>query len=254
MNNNDYNDQDYINNLVDNYKKIGKDKEELIEAFYPYFNKYSNLMCGVSCINTMNKDTRRFLRLFMNANERETDASTLIAGAKYIHLLRKAFCDYTKQDMFDEMLLFFLEALERYKPMIADHKRTRERISFTHFIQVTLRYKLKALVMTKLGDALTGDKLLQFDENISSDLSYSYVEDWRDINLNWIHGENTNDIFKQLDSIERYLLWIKYESDPNGKVKSTFQVSRTTGLHKKTIDYRLKKIRKKLKPFLNSIN
>lgn len=249
----DYNNEVYINDLVDRYKEIGSEelKSDLVFNFSPYFIKYASIVCGTKTIDLNNKDTLKFLRLFMTDEERFSDKSIRQAAKKYVRLLRKIFSDYTSQDIYDEMQLYFLEALEKYKPMIADHKRSRERISFTHYIQVNLRYKLKGLARIKSRDALCGDDHLEYSDlyGIPQKGQKRFSDD-EEIDLRWIHGKTTGDLFKQLTRGERYLLWLKYESSANGKELSSWDIVKVTGLHHKTILYKLNKIREKLEGYI----
>ena len=47
--------------------------------------------------------------------------------------------------------------------------------------------------------------------------------------------------------MERYLLWLRYEGDPEGKKISTRKMAEITGYHERSIIYKLKKIKVKLK-------
>ena len=251
MNNKDYNNEQYINSLVDEYKQTDsiESRDKLISSFYPYFKKYSNLIRSVHAVSLQNVDTMKFLRLFMSEEDRSSRESLRKSALKFISLFRKIFSDYTWQDLFDQMVMYFLEALEKYKPMIANHKRTKERISFTHYIQVSLRYKLKSLVSSKFYDALSFDNYIPFNELIYN-ANNRIEKDYVNIDLKWIHGITTGDIFKILTEAQRYILWIRYESDPEGKVLSTIDISKVTGFHHKTITYKLNQIRKILEKHL----
>jgi hypothetical protein len=250
----DYNDEQYINDLVDKYKETGSNecRSELMDSFTPYFKKYIGLFKGSSFVDTKNQDTYRFLRLFMTQKDREISETSTTACSKYIHFLRGIFEDFTVSDMFDELLLYFLEALEKYKPIIANNTPRKGRISFTHYIQVTLRWKMKALVNAKSKDALSSD-IVPYSELIfhaAENNSTLEVKEYPPVDLQWVHGFTSSDIFNKLNSLERYILWLRYESDPDGKTLSSQDIANTTGLHKKTIDLKLKVIRKKLKEFI----
>ena len=247
------NDEQYINYLVDTYKKTAKqsDCQKLIDAFEPFLNKYSTMLCGYGSIDTSNADTRKFLRLFMAPKDRETERSLSKACAKYIHYLRKIFSDFTMNDIYDEVLVYFLQALKKYKPIIANNNIKKGRISFAHYIQVSMRFKVKDLVRVKSRDAMTSD-IVQYDELVyhPSENQNNGSGSWSSIDLNWIHGFTTGDMFKRLTELERYLVWIKYESHPDCKVLSNRQISETTGLHKKTVDYKLKNVKSVLTEFI----
>jgi len=245
----DYKNESYINSLVDEYKKSGDivTRDKLIECFDPYFDKYSNLVCGHNSANLFNKDTMTFLRLFMTSSERSNDDTARHAGKKYIKMIRKIFSDFTKLDIYDEMLLYFLEQLKKYRMMIADHKISRERISFTHFIQVNLRYKLKNLTISKARDALSVDNCIEYNDLLGNAIyAASSGDKHKEINIDWVDGQTTDDVFKHLKRWERYLLWIKYESRIDGGVVTNYDMADMLGLHRKAVDYRFEKIKKKI--------
>ena len=247
----DYNDEQYINDLVDKYKETGSQecRSELMDAFTPYFKKYIGLFKGSSFVDSKNPDTYRFLRLFMTPKDRDKSETSTKTCAKYIHFLRGIFEDYTVADMYDELLLYFLEALEKYRPIIANNTPRKGRISFTHYIQVSLRWKMKALVNVKSKDALSSD-IVPYSELIfhaAENISPLDIKEYPPINLQWVHGLTSSDMFSGLSNLERYILWLKYESDPDGKPLSSQDIANATGLHKKTIDLKLKVIRNKLK-------
>ena len=60
-------------------------------------------------------------------------------------------------------------------------------------------------------------------------------------------GKTSTEPFSKLTEMERYLLWLRYEGDPGGKKISTREIAITTGYHERSIIYKLKKIKLKLK-------
>ena len=247
---NNYNDEKYTNDLVDRYKETNSMElmEELLDNFSPYFKKYVNLMCGKHSVDVTNADTVKFLRLFMSAEERNDNYKYIQACNRCINSFRKVFSDFTTRDLYDELVVIFLDALEKYKPMIANHKATKERISFVHYIQVTMRYRLKALAMTKSRDALSIKENLPYNEAIYKVAKVGPSSEALD--LRWVHGFTAGDVFKHLSKSERYILWLKYESDPDGRELSSRGIANITGLHHKTVLGRIGKIRGKLKKFI----
>jgi len=246
-NNKNYNDEHFINDLVDRYKETPSPDllNQLISSFTPYFKKYVSMLCSRNSINIHNADTLKFLRLLMNKEERENDITVKFAAIRAVKYLRKVFSCYEKEEVFNEMLIIFLQALKKYKMMIADHKRSRERISFTHYIQVQTKFKLFKVVKDITKDALSNNNVPFNDGIISRSIDYSSLT-WKPIDLRWVHGYTTGEEFVHLTKIERYLLWLKYASGYKGKVLSSVNISSKTGLHYKTIQYRLNNIRKKL--------
>jgi len=245
--NQDYNDETYINNLVDQYKQTGDEalKLKLLDAFDPYFNKYVYLLCTNKMIDIGNKDTITFLRLFMDDEDRSTPSNLASAAKRTISYVRGIFSDCTPEDIYDEMVCIFLQQLTRYKPMIANHKHSQERISFTHFLQVNTRYKLKNISAERANDALHGYNVEFHDElngipNDNGHTNYSSIDLW------WVRGDTAGDLFDQLDAYERYLLYLKYE-DQEEKPLSEYDLARLTGQDRMYIRRRMIRIKNKLK-------
>ena len=243
----DFNDEEYVNDIVDTFKKYESElnKNNIFELFMPYFNKYVALLTRHNVVGYQNKDTLTFLRLFMNDQERMNIHTVNNAAPKYIYMLRKIFSDYSPEDMYNQIVIFFLEVLYKYRPMIATNTKHKERISFTHYMQVNMRFKLKQLAKKKSKDALSGQAYIQFDDlhNVEQD-EEKFRPDEDPIDLKWVYGDGKKGIFSVLTEAERYLVWLKYETGE--KKKTDEQISKLTGLHYKTIVFRLKKIREKL--------
>ena len=246
--NKDYNDEGLINNLVDKYIETGLDqwKKELLMAFDPYFKKYAYILCSNNPVDLSNKDTITFLRLFMTKEERTTSQGVFSASRKILSYLRMAFNDLTPEDMYDEMICIFLEQLARYRPMIADHTQHKSRISFTHFLQVNTRYKVKQLATLRGKDALHGYDNVEFnDEMIGIEPSKDQYGPSK-LDNRWIKGSTAGDLFNQLEEYERYLLYLKYEND-QAKPLSDYDLANITGSCRMYIRRRMLKIRDKLK-------
>lgn len=248
MNPSDYNDETYINNLVDSFKSTGDEskKDELIVAFDPYFKKYAYLLCSNRPVDLSNKDTIKFLRLFMNDDDRKSDESIIKAARRIIPHIRNVYKHFEFQDVYNDMICYFLEQLYRYKVMIANHKHDKPRISFTHFIQVNLRFKLGAATRPRERDALSCFYNVEFNDK----LDQSYMAPNAGINqnaidLSWVHGFTTGELFKNLTTMERYLLYLKYE-DLDDKPLSEYEISRLTGMDRMYIRRKMLKLKKKI--------
>ena len=254
MQNTDYNDEIFINNLVDTYKKTGENflRLQILAAFNPYFRKYVSLFCTVSPVNLQNKDTMRLLRLFMSPENRATEESLFSTGKKLITRIRDVFKDYTPDDLYDELICMFLEQLTRYKPMIANHKIDKPRISFTHFMQVNMRFKLNGLIVRKSKDALSCAFNMEFDDTIPCPRMNTIGINWAPIDLRWVQGVTSSELFKELTEIDRYLLFLKYE-DENKKPLSDYDIARLTGLDRMYIRRKFLAIRDKLKPLVEIV-
>jgi hypothetical protein len=57
-----------IDNLVEQFliDRSEKNKLLILESFDNYFKKYTSLLCTANAVDFSNKDTTKFLRLFMS--------------------------------------------------------------------------------------------------------------------------------------------------------------------------------------------
>ena len=250
----DYNNEVEINQLVDKYVESNSeaDKLELLKAFDPYFKKYAHILCSNKSVDITNKDTITFLRLFMTNEERSTAARIAAAAKTTIQHLRMVFSDCTPEDVYDEMVLIFLEQLNRYRPMIADHTQHKNRISFTHYVQVNSRYKIKDLATVRGKDALHGTYNIEFnDDMISGDPDPSLVDGPADLDHDWVRGVTAGEVFGQLEEYERYLLYLKYENE-EVKPLSDYDLAKITGACRMAIRRKMIHIKEKIKELVDA--
>lgn len=252
MINKDYRDESYINDLVDRYKATNDEalRIQLLKDFDPYFRKYGSLLCTKTSVDFSNKDTIKFLRMFMSPEERLTDNSIYKACRRVIPFLRGLFRDCTPQDVYDDMVCSFLEQLNRYKPMIANHKHDKPRISFTHFIQVNVRYNMVRLVVKRSKDALFCSMNLEYRDTLSPIVASDAWVNWNCIDLQWVNGATASDVFLELEYIDRYLLYLKYEYEDK-KPLSDYDLAKITGLDRMYIRRKMLKIRDRLKELVD---
>jgi hypothetical protein len=244
-----YNDETTINNLVDQFKSTGEEqyRMKLLEAFDPYFNKYVYLLCSTKPVDINNKDTVTFLRLFMNDEDRSNYGSISNAAKRTISFLRGVFSDCEPGDIYDEMVCVFLEQLNRYKPMIANHTPHKQRISFTHFLQVNTRYRIKNIAVERSKDVLYGISNIEYYDEMAGAPSVNGTgKNYGRIDFLWVRGDTAGDAFNQLEEYERYLLFLKYE---NGESKplSDYDLARLTGQDRMYVRRKMLKIKDKLK-------
>jgi hypothetical protein len=253
MTNKDYKDEAYINELVDTYKATENEATRLalISCFDPYFRKYANLLASRYSVDLSNKDTMNFLRLFMSTEDRKDNFTLINGGKRTISYLRSLFKDCTPDELYDEVLCIFLEQLARYKPMIAEIKPDKPRISFTHFIQVNVKFKLAALIMKRKKDALHCQSNLQFIDDLSPAHEPEVGVNWNTLDLQWVRGETASEVFQTLDELERYLLYLQHSNEEE-KPKSEYDLAKLTGLDRMYIRRRLFKVREKLKEAVNA--
>lgn len=245
----DYNDESYINDLVDRYKSTGDIalRDQLLKAFDPFFKKYASLLCSSKPVDLSNKDTIRFLRLYMSPTDRIDDRSVIKAAYRTVTYLRNLFKTLEFNDIYNEVICIFLDQLSRYKMMIANHKHDKPRISFTHFIQVNVRFKMKALTIPREKDALSCLFNVEFNDELDQNYCNPAVGfNWNAIDLRWVRGDTTGTLFKQLTEIERYLLYLKYETKEK-KPLSDYELARLTGMDRMYVRRKMLKLKDRIK-------
>lgn len=255
MEHSEYNNEDQLTALVDRFVETRDEslRMELIAAFEPYFAKYANLFCSSYTMDLKSNDTLKFLRLFMSLEDRTNTFTIQTAAKKIITHLRMIFKDCTREDIHDEVLAIFLEQLDRYKPMIAKNKRSKERISFAHFIQVNTRYKLAAIIKARQRDALSmASNILEFNDDLLPPEEFRHFSrEWNDIDIRWVNGATTGELFKQLTELDRYLLFLKFQEDIN-KPLSDYALARLTGLDRMYVRRRMIFIKDTLKELVDA--
>jgi len=243
-----------IDALIDLYLADASDSNKLaiLASFDKYFKKYVSILCTSYAVDFNNKDTAKFLRLFMSKDERANDMSYTSAARRVVGFLRRVFSDFTTDDAYDEIVCIFLQHLSRYRPMIASNIPIKQKISFTHFIQVNIRYALRQLASHKAKDALHCLYNTPFDEALSVE-SKSLEPHFIGLDLKWVYGYTAGEPFNKLDEFERYLLFLRYE-DEDGKPLSEREIAKMVGADRGYIRRRLEKIKIKLQEYLKSFS
>ena len=248
---------EYINYLIDAYTQTSDltYRDALLDAFDCYFKKYIAIMhVKSSGVNFNNSDTKNFLRLFMRKEDRITQEAYLSAAGSCLHMIRRVLLGFTAEDPYHELIVLFLEQLERYKPITYKRAGGVHRISFAHFIQVNMRFRLCKWIIKNSKDVITGRDCLEYKEHLHETPRNSIPgpEDFSGgpigIDLkDWVWGNTSTAPFKNLTEMERYLLWLRFECDPDGKRLSTREMALSTGYHERSIIYKLNKIKIKLR-------
>jgi hypothetical protein len=257
--NSNTNDLEYIaltNSIVDKYKETGDPVlcSQLIELFDSYFKKYCYLLCTHSPVDLNNKDTVKFLRFFMAPEERVNQKTVFQASRKVIIRIRKLFKEYTKEDMYNEIMTIFLKGVGKYKSMIANRTPEKERISFVHFIQVRIRFALRDLAKVRYTDIFNRGTALEYNDKTINSIFVppASLDDIHntDLNLYWVNGQTTGDIFLTLDRSERYYLFTKYNYWD--KKRRGITINSLMGISVGTAKRKYKKIKEKLEKFRGS--
>ena len=243
---------EYTNYLIDAYKQTGDIayRDEILSSFDVYFKKYVAILHHKSGgVNTRNKDTKNFLRLFMKAEDRAYEAAYFASAGSYVHMIRRTLSKFTVGDIYHEIIVHFLELLECYKPITYKRNEQQHRISFPHYIQVNIRYRLCRWIIKKSKDIVTGRECLEYCDTLlkRDHKEVDLLDTSPSIDLyGWVWGDDAGIPFVGLTEMERYLIWLRYEGDPSGKKLSKRELSDITGYHWQTITYRLDKIKSKI--------
>lgn len=253
------NSEELIDYLIDAYNQTGDMtyRDCLLECFDGYFLKYVSILCHSNkSVNILNKDTKNFLRLFMSKEERTNSYTYEDSVGSIIHKIRRAIRLFTPGDIYNELIIHFLELLERYKPISYKRGNKTSRISFAHYIQVNMRFRLCNWIIKKGKDIITGRDWVQYHDFLHES-EYNYDNDppgvGVGINLEgWVWGEEAGEVFSELTEAERYLLWMKYEGNPIGKTTMR-DLAVMMGLHYQTIVLRMNNIRKKLRVAMEEV-
>jgi hypothetical protein len=191
----------------------------------------------------------------MKKEDRETEMAYATNAWSCIHMIRRAMRSFTPEDIYQELIAIFLELIEKYKPIVYTRNEKKYRISFAHYAQVSVRYALCRIIVKNSKDIITGRECLEFRDDIHNSLARTPIDildNCIGVNLkDWVWGRISTFPFESLSEMERYLLWLRHESDPDGKRLSTREMADVTGYHERTIIYKLKSIKKKLKESMN---
>jgi hypothetical protein len=253
------NSQELIDYLAEAYRDTGdmSYRDCLLECFEGYLLKYVSLLAHHNNgVDINNKDTKNFLRLFMTKEERLNQHTYEKYAGTIVHKVRRALRLFTPGDVYNELVVYFLELLEKWKPKKILLKGRRQQISFAHYIQVNIRYRLWHWVARKGRDVLTGRECVEYHEWLhEKEPNYDNDPPGVGVGINlegWVWGQEAGEIFSGLTEAERYLLWLKYEGNPGGRLTMK-DLASMMGLHYQTIVYRMEKIKKKLKTAMEEV-
>ena len=242
---------EYTNYLIDAYKQTEDPtyREALIGEFDWYLRKYVNILYkNGGTVDIENKDTKALIRMLMPREGLLGEKPYKSSASLCIHNIRRTMDSFDKEDIYHEIMVIFLAAAENYKPITYKRKNQKYRISFAHYIQVLIRCGIVNLIKSINKDILTGTPCLEYSDDIEGNHCTFPVFNYPEVSLDdWVWGKEARFPFSGLEEAERYLLWLKYNSSPSGKELTTKEVGDIVGFHERTIIYRLKKIKRKLK-------
>ena len=193
---------EYINYLIDAYKQTSdiKYRDAILDAFEGYFRKYVSLMhIKEKGVDINNNDTKNFLRMFMKKEERANQALYAENAGSYVHMIRRILSSFTAEDIYHELIVIFLDLLEKYKPITYKRKNKKHRISFSHYIQVHMRYALTRWIYALNQDAIGGSNWVEYKDYMHEEESSRPFEFDGAITLrDWVWGDSACAPFSRL--------------------------------------------------------
>ncbi len=235
--------------LVLHYQ-LNNTPDDLLEKYDQFLRKYVRLLSKGS-VDFANYDTRRFIACFISDKEvvtnlcsaEEKTEETRNQVYEVVGTLRGLFRKNTPCELYNELVILFLEAARDYKEVGSD---------FSHYLYSVFRYKVKRMIDSRMHDCLDEgyaeyrDRFYSDDDRgIDTIIENTYYHDPLNIRVNefdelednvlWLNGVSCSDLFKQLSYTERYVLVQAYEKGLSDK-----EIARVNGLHHRSI-YRIRR-------------
>lgn len=261
------NQYEYIDKLVLSYQQGNQEAGQELLQLFGYADSPSNLsnlfklyfdLLRFGIINFRNKNTRRFLMLFI---QDEVVRKAMIPFYQYAHTKKEVrkitqrinnkMQFVTDEEMIQDFSVILLTLAKRFE------KRS-EKIYFCGYINKAFRYELfhhyRPLFKDVLFSNYTEELIEVKDENSEIALDENwlrtdlYFENERDaLGLNWITGRTCDYPFDQLTRFERTILSLHDDK------KYTYeQIGTQLGYHRDTIWKKRKQIKSKLLKLLKN--
>lgn len=169
----------------------------LLQAFAPFLDKYERLL-KFGSFSIRNKETRRFLSLFMQGQSRYRILRSRWSIGTI--LLAQQVADYVSYqarhvlDIRSELELALLEMAKSYRPMKA---------GFAGYLMGAFRYRVARAIKNAAKDPLTHRPgPLALDDAGAAALEQPVKE----LGLSWVIGQDVEWPFDRLTPLERYVL------------------------------------------------
>jgi RNA polymerase sigma factor (sigma-70 family) len=221
----EFNTYEEIDNLVllyqsDNKELSAKAAEALLKAFHPFIIKYYNLLNGNGFINLREKDTKKFVALFIDDNEIR---KALHSGRmnqeqkKYVYRNFNNIIQTCKSlegdEIIHELSIIILTLARRYK---------NKDKNFTVYLNSVFHYELSRRIKQIMQEPLVFqsqyvlpfheykfiDEEEESEEELVEQIDNTLIEDDCDLNYSWIRGITCSELFRELTPIQRLI--IKY--------------------------------------------
>lgn len=217
--------------------------QELIEQLDPYLKKYVKIIKD-NLINLNDKDSRRFIALFVNDSNarkgliKKYQPNEARNKAYKSTLMLSSMCNnITYEDLTQELTCILLTMAKRYK-------KKGKKINFCGYLYSSFRYEVYRTISKWTLDPLVHNSgsTLRFNEcsfvdednDVESDGDI-YIEELTmllddDLGNSWIRGLTCGEEFEELTPIERLILRMKYQEG-----KTDVEIADRLQLHRNTI-------------------
>jgi RNA polymerase sigma factor (sigma-70 family) len=234
---------EYIEDLVNRYQQGEKEAGlELIEVFRAFTSKYY-LMFREGRVNLDDKDTRKFMMLFIpdisirnSLKKSRHSAATKSEAFKAAAIIRSNCNSISDEDLEQELIEALLTLAKRYRK-----KGTKK--NFAGYLYNSFRFQIYRQLMKTIKDPLSFASALNIpyddDENITElvEPSLNFIERERLIDMeenelgtNWIYGITASDLFDDLTPFDRLILKLYYIDGLHD-----YEIAKRSGFHRNWI-------------------
>lgn len=203
--------------------------------FRLFLGKYINTLWYGS-INLKNKETRKFLRLYISDPEvnhkmkwPNLDSKSYFVAQQTLNFLQSKIREhYNLRELKHDIVLAFLELLNKYEKQPS--------INFSGYIYGTFRFEVYKILQQRIFsyDVLLSDKFSQeidipFEDRELFKLENDHIKYIDSLDFFWINGE-AGDLFSILSPLERTILrdWYLYK-------KTDAEIAYSNGYHRNSI-------------------
>ena len=204
-----------------------------------FIGKYIRLL-KYEVFDLMDKDTRRFLQLYIGEGReslmnRYQSAEGKALAAKTAGMLSKALITYEEEDLVQDLLMLLLVQAGRYK-------KQKEQVNFGGYLYNSFRFTVFNHLKKHAFrfDVLNHPKKEELSEDIMGEQGIEPKEEWfqchegmfgdaEELGLDWLTGDS-NHAFGALSQLERLILRLSYE---DGKTDS--EIAEQLGFHRNTV-------------------
>ena len=236
-------DYETVEELVKKFQKGDEESgQKITEAFYPFLKKYFDLITNKKIV-MRDKDTRRFLGLFvsdksqrysMHTPGKKSGRKTLYNIAEFIAHL---YSNMTDEDIMQELRISMLTLASRYE--------RRPGKNFAGYVYNAFRYEIYRRIISHSKDPITfsAKKNVSYNDNEYENEESDFTKDPRlhtsipsleitdgTLDNNWVMGHTCSEVFLSLNEFQRLILKFTYQ---DGMTDTAMQ--KKLGMHRHTI-------------------